>query len=460
MREIFQHRSTSSLFLSKLSSFFIPGLTALYLVSGKATIPSFGSWYEVEIRNLLAPIVFLTSIYAIAVIIIARNFLWSDFSNLNPYVVILIFFSLNVLSIGNNFYKSSHLINIFHLLNALLAVVLVSRSQDSILILLKFIFFGSFFLALMALFGFNVPNSGDLSFHDGVRNFDIWSPLSSTTTFYRLMFFGAAAGFCLLKFTKSRCKRVLLFIVSLFLIIASFKSTSFAVPVTYFSGLYFGFILLFGTKNFRRGLIFLALGLLIGLLGVSLTLNSVTYELRTQVSGEINGSNQNGPPFHTGSEESVGGTVPLVNSEDYTRLVLNDRSQRLGLLQTGFELFKDNPIFGSGWGNYSRKGIIDGYGTIGYYTFAHNLLVDVLSQSGILGFLIFLLFLTFLFIDSTRQSLKDDGIPYFLIFAFVIFLGNLVGGDYYDFRFFGFALLISNRLATSFPLKVNDSKVA
>jgi hypothetical protein len=454
MRDILQYRWASRSILSKFSSFIIPGLTVLYLVSGKATIPRLGNWSEVEIRNLLAPIVVLTSVYAVLILLKSRTFFWSDFRNLNPYVSILMFFSLNVLFIGSEFYRSSHLINVFHLLNALVALVMVSRDEKSTLNLLRIIFLGSFSLSLMALFGFNVPNTGDLSFYDEARNFDVWSPLSSTTTFYRLMFFGAAAGLSLISFTRSRYVKFLFLNMSFFLIIAAFKSTAFAVPFTFFSGLYFGFVLLFSIRRFRKGLIFLAVGSFIGVVGVSLTINSLTYELRTQVSGEIDCRPECSLPINSGSEGSGGVGISQGNTNDYTTLILEDKSQRLGLLQTGFELFKENPILGSGWGNYSRKGIIDGYGTLGDYTYAHNLIVDVLSQSGIVGFLFFLLFLTFVSIGSTSRCLRDGKIPYFLIFGFIILLGNLVGGDYYDFRFFGFALLISNRLSTPSPLKI------
>lgn len=417
---------------------------SVYLISGMATLPQSLPSANLEIRTILAPFIFAFSVVLIRIHLNSEIDLRKTLLKITPYLVLLLALFCNVFFFGNSDFRMSHYINILHLINALVCLSLILENKYATKVLLRSIFSIALVLSLMALFGFNVPNTGDLQFFDGSRNFEIWSPLSSTTTFYRLMFFGSAAGFTLASFSASRRKREIIRLISLFFIFAAFKSTSFAAVITFFFGLYIGTTLLISAKTYKEGLKFFGVGLFVGLICITSTLDNTSSELNQKVSQEISISDEN--PIK----------VKDSGAPDYTTIVLEDKSQRLGLLSTGFEMFKANPLTGAGWGNFSREGIIDGFGTLGTYTYSHNLIFDILSQSGLVGFFVFLTCFTIVLIISIQKFFEfRKGLP-FIIFALVIFMGNLFGGDYYDFRLFAFGLLLANVVSDKSKYQVSE----
>jgi O-antigen ligase len=78
-------------------------------------------------------------------------------------------------------------------------------------------------------------------------------------------------------------------------------------------------------------------------------------------------------------------------------------SDRIDIGNNSIEIFKDNPFFGGGWGSY--------WGYNGYYNVVHNTYISVLTDGGIIGFI--LLFTPIIYISV--KSLKQRYILPFLI---------------------------------------------
>lgn len=100
------------------------------------------------------------------------------------------------------------------------------------------------------------------------------------------------------------------------------------------------------------------------------------------------------------------------------KLSKNNKSiyQRLIIYKTGLDIFKDNIIFGSGYGTFDIKAPfyigkyidnIDMYEHKTHANLAHNLVIQVLSEIGILGLIIFLSF-WFLFFKISFLSIKNS----------------------------------------------------
>ena len=92
---------------------------------------------------------------------------------------------------------------------------------------------------------------------------------------------------------------------------------------------------------------------------------------------------------------------------------------RQAVMLTGLAMFRDNPIFGVGFGNYGLRywdyavdlGLESNATNIDYAPdsrFAHSLYVEILSETGLIGFIAFLLFFITLFVEILRVKKKFD----------------------------------------------------
>lgn len=93
--------------------------------------------------------------------------------------------------------------------------------------------------------------------------------------------------------------------------------------------------------------------------------------------------------------------------------------QRQAVMLTGLAMFRENPIFGVGFGNYGVRyweyatdlGLESNATDIDYAPnsrYAHSLYVEILSETGLLGFLTFLFFFITLFIELFKIRKKFD----------------------------------------------------
>ncbi len=98
-----------------------------------------------------------------------------------------------------------------------------------------------------------------------------------------------------------------------------------------------------------------------------------------------------------------------------------DTGFRIELLISGFDLFKDQPLFGWGTGYMARLARVSGYR--GDIISAHNTFLQVLLEHGLIGFVIFIMGISF----SIYASLKwrRDGLKYT---PFILLMSILAGG--------------------------------
>ncbi|MBL8062704.1 MAG: O-antigen ligase family protein [Anaerolineales bacterium] len=112
-------------------------------------------------------------------------------------------------------------------------------------------------------------------------------------------------------------------------------------------------------------------------------------------------------------------TLNVFFSSNEEAAVSQDESfaQRRAVMLTGLAMFRANPIFGVGFGNYGLRywefatnlGLESNATNIDYAAdsrFAHSLYVEILSETGLVGFLAFLLFFVTLFLEIYRIRKK------------------------------------------------------
>lgn len=88
----------------------------------------------------------------------------------------------------------------------------------------------------------------------------------------------------------------------------------------------------------------------------------------------------------------------IINYEKYINIKGSSTIERITAIQTGWEMFKEKPILGFGWGNYGW--FVDNYKTNDLYITvaggafsANNQYIVILSELGILGMTIFIYFI-------------------------------------------------------------------
>ncbi len=103
--------------------------------------------------------------------------------------------------------------------------------------------------------------------------------------------------------------------------------------------------------------------------------------------------------------------LTAAESADLSKLLLTSAGARLEMWKAAWLIFKENPIFGVGSGNYSQElitkmdaGEIE---RMPAYTHAHNELLHILAITGVVGFLGYLIFyagITYYFFSTLLES--------------------------------------------------------
>jgi O-antigen ligase len=124
-------------------------------------------------------------------------------------------------------------------------------------------------------------------------------------------------------------------------------------------------------------------------------------------------------------------------------ILLFDRSDRLSMWTLALRNFKDNPVLGLGYGNFIHTGFylyyLEGSPIYGY---PHNILLEIASQTGLIGLTIFTILVTYSFILQFRTYKISSLSMYFTSFICFFFFVSQFGGDLYDFRYFWILALI------------------
>ena len=129
---------------------------------------------------------------------------------------------------------------------------------------------------------------------------------------------------------------------------------------------------------------------------------------------------------------------------------LNDiTSGRIELYTRALNDFKDNPLFGNGWGYYKHKyAYLYSYVGTGFYMDVHNIYIQLLAETGMVGFLAFLSPILFTLrstykllkkssikmITLSKQSKRDLKLSLFLQSFFILY--GFTGNTLYDYWVF------------------------
>ncbi len=111
----------------------------------------------------------------------------------------------------------------------------------------------------------------------------------------------------------------------------------------------------------------------------------------------------------------------------------NYDSERLALWKANWEIIKDHPFFGVGWGKnntlildyYSKLGITQFHNT----THAHNQFIHFWAGTGIFGLIIYLFLFIYIFALLKKMMTKTEGLlKYFLVGLFAVQIEFLISG--------------------------------
>ncbi len=122
--------------------------------------------------------------------------------------------------------------------------------------------------------------------------------------------------------------------------------------------------------------------------------------------------------------------------------ILYDTSDRLTLFLNAWSLFRENPWFGIGIGNYRVPLINANRNLIEISRYPHNILLEISCLTGLFGLFSFIGILL-IYSFFLKQTLIKEKRSIFLIgYCIFVFMCALASGDIYDFRIFWYQGLI------------------
>lgn len=126
-----------------------------------------------------------------------------------------------------------------------------------------------------------------------------------------------------------------------------------------------------------------------------------------------------------------------------------DRTARLTFFITSFAQFLEAPLYGNGLASY-RIFLVDPYSKeLVEYLYPHNLPLEVLQESGIIGFtIVFLMLLSLLYFVITSTTDGREKVPVISFLLFIL-LTAMFSGDFYDSRLFWIVALLATDRAAS-----------
>lgn len=111
---------------------------------------------------------------------------------------------------------------------------------------------------------------------------------------------------------------------------------------------------------------------------------------------------------------------------------LSGRSDRAS---HALSMYDDNPGFGQGLGSFGVT-----YGSAADY--AHNLILSVAAEGGLVGLVLLLASLVG-FVITVAKCLKEPEVVFPSLSALVVFVASMFSGDYYDTRFMWFFMVVA-----------------
>jgi len=129
---------------------------------------------------------------------------------------------------------------------------------------------------------------------------------------------------------------------------------------------------------------------------------------------------------------------------------------RLELIEVSLTIWKNNPLFGVGLGNW-QKYFNEFYDPICGYSYPHNFLAELLSETGLIGLFVYLLMIWFALFPLSNIA-NDKGTFFCKISLVFMLLTHLVNGDITDRWTYLFLGLASGM--TSINLQVFQQKTS
>lgn len=123
-------------------------------------------------------------------------------------------------------------------------------------------------------------------------------------------------------------------------------------------------------------------------------------------------------------------------------VVLEDGTTRLPMALTAWDAFVTHKWFGIGVGNYAYKSFNSYTDVIDTYRYPHNIILEILATTGLLGMILFLGAIFYFQVLLRRYFLRGSASIYFAGYGMFIFITALFAGDIYDFRLYWYIGLI------------------
>ena len=120
-----------------------------------------------------------------------------------------------------------------------------------------------------------------------------------------------------------------------------------------------------------------------------------------------------------------------------------DKSDRIPMIVESVRIIRGNPLWGAGPNAFQiKKSKIYLKDEISYYTYPHNVVLELCVLGGLFMGSLLLFAVLGPFVPVFRQILKDDRILVLSTAMIVFGIESLVGGDLYDFRLFWYAAIL------------------
>lgn len=307
---------------------------------------------------------------------------------------------------------------------------------------------------------------GYFGIFDGDQSTIGWSPLGTTLSFLRVVFVGMfCATYLLTAYRSGQVWLVAALLVLGYGLIASSMKVAFIIVAAWAFGTVLILFLKGSTSSRLYGTAAVAAVLTGALLSVAIEDRSVFIRIQQALGvdmgvtkqrqlsvAEAQEVNKKGLDPNAPVTEAVPGRVlpwiciaiPDISKltvYDYLRQGVDDddweclfvdKTARLAFLLQGLRQFAANPLLGGGFGSYFLW-------TYEYeefqYRYPHNVPLEILAAGGVVMFSFFALLVGVYFLAAAIDTVRSNSAP-LLPFMLGMFVAGLVGGDFYDIRFF------------------------
>lgn len=181
------------------------------------------------------------------------------------------------------------------------------------------------------------------------------------------------------RYVKSRMNRLLMLLSVPLLFFSLFLAGKRAHLLFMIVALIITFIFSTEMKKFFIQLVKVVLGILLGIVGLILSLSFVSFDSESQIGKVINRINETIEGFMAG--------------EDIT-------SGRIYLYDYAFQLFNETPILGIGWRTFSEMSV--GVLNNDRGSHPHNIYFQLLTELGIIGFILFIIPVIYVLIKTIK----------------------------------------------------------